>query len=264
MPAEAPSPLRSLPVPLKQKFLFPGGVWVFICCCFSSALCAVLVAGLWSPSPAGGHRSPALPGSRQHPCGRIQHPPWGCAGRPPPRLLQRESSRPSCAFLSCRKREVAQASPYFCHENYTLRLAAEGAWRRRAEGAGGGVRLPRSRVLGGGSVQKEKKAKEQAHTNLKLFPLSLRACVGFAETYCAIRERFAQFWPRDGEGQVHGAAFCEGKKFPGGDPEPCADLASSCQGILLFCSNQRAKPGHLCDACPLHLCFFTVQRANFF
>lgn len=43
----------------------------------------------------------------------------------------------------------------------------------------------------------------------------------------------------------------KGKKFPGGDPEPCGALASSCQGILLFCSNERAKPGHLCDAWPL-------------
>lgn len=40
----------------------------------------------------------------------------------------------------------------------------------------------------------------------------------------------------------------KGKKFPGGDPEPCGALASSCQGILLFCSNERAKPGHLCMA----------------
>lgn len=152
--------------------------------------------------------------------GSIQHPPWGCAGRPPPRLLQRESPGPSCAFLSCRKREVAQASPYFCRENCTLRLAAGGAWRRRAEGAGGGVRLPRSRVLGGRLSAKQQPKKRQKNRltpllpSLKLFPLSLRACGGFAETHCATGEKFARFWPRDGEGRVHGAAPCrQGKEI---------------------------------------------------
>lgn len=52
----------------------------------------------------------------------------------------------------------------------------------------------------------------------------------------------------------------KGKKFPGGDPEPCAALASSCRGILLFCSNKRAKPGHLCDAWPL---LFHCSKSRF-
>lgn len=197
----------SLPVPLKQKFLFPGGVGVFIsCCCFSSALCAVLVGSAALPHPEGtaARLCPAL--------GSIQHPPWGCAGRPPPpRLLQRESSGPSCAFLSCRKREVAQASPYFCHENCTLRLAAGGARRVRAE---------ESVCHGAGCKTTTKKKKRQKNRltpllpSLKLFPLSLRACGGFAEIHCANGEKSARFWPRDGEGQVRGAALCrQGKEI---------------------------------------------------
>lgn len=85
------------------------------------------------------------------------------------------------------------------------------------ERGGCGRRSPSATEQGAKQQPKKKKRQKNRLTpllpSLKLFPLSLRACGGFAEICRATGEKFARFWPRDGEGRVRGAALCrQGKE----------------------------------------------------